>query len=64
MNLVDSLGLAEQDYREAVERVNELRDFRDNLIREAAALGIPKARIAREAGVSRATVHTILRNDK
>lgn len=33
-------------------------------VREAAALGIPKARIAREAGVSRVTVYDILKGNR
>jgi CRP-like cAMP-binding protein len=61
MSAVDrlSLQLAESDYREAQERVEVLRQVRNDFVRHALEQGWTHARIAEATGLSRGRVSQI-----
>lgn len=51
-----ALALAEQDFREAVERVEELRQVRNDNVRTAIAQGWTHAQIAQATGLTRGRI--------
>lgn len=55
-----SLALAEQDFRDATERAEELRRLRNDMVVTSAAHGATYAQIAEAMGVSRARVGQIV----
>lgn len=54
-----SLELAERDYREAVERAEELRRVRSEIVAQALSEGWTHARIAEATGLTRGRIGQI-----
>ena len=61
---MDQLRKAAEELAEVEARASQLRNRRDRLIVEEVEAGVPKARIARSAGISRNMVIRIVNNMK
>lgn len=58
-----ALELAERDFREAAERVEELREVRNDMVRTAIDQGWTHARIAQATGLTRGRVGQLAQQD-